>query len=64
MGSALKDKGDLSAAIDSFKQAIKIKTDYADAYKNLGNALRDKGDLSAALGYDNQALKIQPEILL
>ena len=40
MGSALKDKGDLEAAIDSYKQALKIKPDYAEAYNNMGNALR------------------------
>ena len=39
-----KDKGDLEAAIDSFKQALKIKPDYAEAYYNMGNALKDKGD--------------------
>ena len=32
MGNALKDKGELDAAIDSYKQAIKIKPDYAEAY--------------------------------
>ena len=37
------------AAIDSYKQALKIKPDYADAYYNMGNALKDKGDLEAAI---------------
>ena len=31
MGVALKDKGDLDAAVDNYKQAIKIKPDYAEA---------------------------------
>ena len=34
----------LDAAIDSYKQALKIKPDYAEAYNNMGNALKDKGD--------------------
>ena len=37
MGNALKDKGDLEAAIDSYKQALKIKPDYAEAHYNLGS---------------------------
>ena len=49
MGNALKDKGDLEAAIDSYKQALKIKPDYAEAYNNMGTALKDKGDLEAAI---------------
>ena len=32
------------SAIDSYKQALKIKPDYADAYNNMANALKDNGD--------------------
>ena len=46
MGIALKDKGDLDAAIDSLQTGLKIKPDYAEAYNNMGNALKDKGDLT------------------
>ncbi|MDB9834332.1 tetratricopeptide repeat protein, partial [Planktomarina temperata] len=35
MGVALQDKGELDAAIDSFKQALKIKPDYAEAWNNI-----------------------------
>ncbi len=49
MGNALKDKGDLKAAIESYKQALKIKPDYAQAYSNMGIALKGKGDLEAAI---------------
>jgi len=49
------------AAIDSYKQALKIKPDYADAYNNMGNALKDKGDLEAAIGSYKKALKIKPD---
>jgi len=49
MGTALKEKGELDAAIDSYKQAIKIKPDYADAYNNMGNVLKEKGDVDAAI---------------
>ncbi len=61
MGVALKDKGDLEAAIDSYKHALKIMPDYADAYNNMGVALKDKGDLEAAIDSYKHALKIMPD---
>ena len=48
------------AAIDSYKEALKIKPDYAEAYNNMGVALQDKGDLESAIGSYKQALKIKP----
>ena len=49
------------AAIDSYKQAIKIKPDYAEAYSNMGNALKEKGELDAAIDSYKKALKIKPD---
>jgi ubiquinone/menaquinone biosynthesis C-methylase UbiE len=40
MGNALKEKGDPEAAINSYKQALKIRPDYAQAYNNMGIALK------------------------
>ena len=50
----------LEAAIDSYKQALKIKPDYAEAYNNMGAALHDKGNLEAAIDSYKQVLKIKP----
>jgi len=61
MGTALKEKGDLDAAIDSYKQAIKVKPDHADAYSNMGVALKEKGDLDAAIDSYKQAIKVKPD---
>ena len=61
MGVALQDKGDLDAAIDSYKQAIKVKPDYAEAYSNMGNSQTDKGDLDAAIDSYKQAIKVKPD---
>ena len=47
-------------AIDSYKKALKIKPDYAEAYNNLGNAFRAKIELDAALESYKQAIKIRP----
>ena len=49
------------AAISSYKQALKIKPDYAEAYYNMSVALNDKGDLEAAIESYKQALKIKPD---
>ena len=49
------------AAIDSYKQALKIKPDYAEAYYNMSVALNDKGDPEAAIDSYKQALKIKPD---
>ena len=49
------------AAIDSYKQALKIKPDYAEAYYNMGVALNDKGDPKAAIESYKQVLKIKPD---
>ena len=49
------------AAIDSYKKALKINPDYAQAYNNMGNALYDKGDLEESIESYKQALKINPD---
>jgi tetratricopeptide (TPR) repeat protein len=61
MGNVLFDKGDVEAAIDSYKQALRIKPDYAEAYNNMGAALFDKGDLAASIESYEEALKIKPD---
>ena len=48
-------------AIDSYKQAIKIKPNCADTYFNLGNAFNSAGDLDAAIDSYKKAIKIKPD---
>ena len=48
------------AAIESYKQALKIKPDYAEAYYNMGVALNDQGNPEAAIESYKQVLKIKP----
>ena len=52
---------DLDKAIVHFKEALKIKPDYAMALHNLGIALSDKGNYDEAVLYFNKALKINPQ---
>ena len=61
MGNILAKKGKLDAAIGSYKQAIKIKPDYAVAYSNMGNALTANGDLDPAIERHKQAIKINSD---
>ena len=49
------------AAIDSYKHAIKIKPDYAEAHYNMGVVLQEKGELDAAIDSYKQAIKIKPD---
>ena len=61
MGNAQKEKGDLDVAIDSYKKALKIQPDYAEAHNNMGNALTWIRDLDAAIYKYKHALKIRPD---
>ena len=60
MGVAQNDKGDSDAAIESCKQALKIRPDYAEAYNNIGNVAKDQGDIELAIDSYNQAINIKP----
>ena len=44
----MKDLGKLKEAEISYRKAIEIKPDYADAHYNLGNILSDLGKLKEA----------------
>ena len=48
-GVALKDMGDLHAAIESFNHAILLNSRYAQAYYGRGLALKAVGDYEHAL---------------
>ena len=50
------------AAINSYKQAIKIKPDYADAYANRGNVLKDLKRLDEALASYESAIALDPDL--
>ena len=60
IGVAHTDKGDVDAAISSYKMAVKIKPDYADAYNNLGIAQQSRGDINGAINSYKKTIKINP----
>jgi len=62
MGNALKDKGDSEAAIDRYKQALKIKPDHPSAQLNLAALLTsytpEKEDLNLIMTINEAIRKI------
>jgi len=61
LGEAYRCLDDNKAAIDSYRNALKLKPDYAEVYNNLGNALKDVGDLESAIDSFNRALLMKPK---
>ena len=51
------------AAIASYKKALKINPNYADACYSMGVALREQDDFTAAILSYKQALKIKPDYI-
>ena len=51
---------ELEVAIDEFREATHQKSDYADAYHNLGVALAKTGDLTAAITAWTEAERLDP----
>lgn len=61
LGVSQQQRGDRDAAIDSFKQAVKIKPDYTEVYYVMGQSFRDKGDLRASIDCYQQAVNNSPD---
>jgi tetratricopeptide (TPR) repeat protein len=60
LGNALREKGDLEAAIQAHSRAIQLAPNYAMAHYGLGNILRDKKELDSAIRHFQKALQINP----
>ena len=61
LGVYLMDRGSLAEATRHFREAIRIKPDYADAHNNLGNALvRQPGGLPEAITEFEEAVRLNP----
>ena len=43
LGNTLKLQGELASALTSYKKAIQIDPEFADAYYNLGIVLKEQG---------------------
>ena len=57
LGTALFNKGDYRVAADSYREAIRLKPDFAHAHYNLGmSLLRLNENTSAQTGFDEARL--------
>jgi Tfp pilus assembly protein PilF len=61
LGAALQEDGRLDAAIEHYRRAVAIKSDYAPAYNNMGTALRAKGSVDAAIAAYRRAIETLPD---
>jgi Tfp pilus assembly protein PilF len=60
----LHDQGKLSEAIAAHREAIRLKSDLAEAHCNLGSALHDQGKLSEAIAAHREAIRLKPDLAL
>ena len=61
LGAALQSDGRFDEAIEHYRRAITIRSDYAPAYNNMGAALRAKGQVADAVASYERALARQPD---
>ena len=62
LGNTSLEQGNLTAAIASYKKALKAKHNFPEAHSNLGNALMKKGNLNAAIVSYKTALKFKHDL--
>jgi len=61
LGLALEKRGNTNAAIEHYREALRIKPDYLIAYNNIGNALLKQGNIDAAIRQYREALYLKPD---
>lgn len=61
MGQAYTALKKYQAAIDSYKQMLRIKPDHAEAYHSMGNVLTEMGELDPAIKCYKKAVEIKPD---
>ncbi len=62
LGMALREKGDLEAALEHLRRVAAGDPDNAGVHYELGQTLRQSGDLAGAVAAFEKALEIDPEL--
>src|SRR5262249_8967383 len=60
LGAVLMRKGLVADAVDEYREAIRLKPDYAEAHLSLGLALEEMNQLEAARQSMQRATELQP----
>jgi tetratricopeptide (TPR) repeat protein len=63
LGSALKEQGQVDAAIAHYRKVLEIKPEHAEAYNNLGISLAENREIDAAIAHYQKALAIKPDFV-
>ncbi len=61
LGVGYSQKGQLDAAIASFKEAIRLKRGYVNAHYNLGIAYQKKSQYDAAIASWKETIRLKPD---
>ncbi|MHC4335194.1 MAG: tetratricopeptide repeat protein, partial [Planctomycetota bacterium] len=61
LGGSLKDHGKIDEAMASYREAIHLKPDYLEAYKNLGSLLAEQRKFAEAVKHYSTAMAIFPD---
>ncbi len=61
LGVAYAQAGDLDAAIEQYRDAIRHCPTWAEGHSRLGDALFDKGDVEEALAECREAVRLEPD---
>jgi Flp pilus assembly protein TadD len=64
LGLALGNKGQHDEAIVEFREAIRLKPDFANAHSNLGLALLGQGKLDLAVSCYQKAIDLDPKLVM
>ena len=62
LGNALKELGDLDAAVQAYDKAIRLKPRFCDPYNNLGSTYAQMGRADDAIETYKMALMLNPAL--
>ena len=60
LGIVLGEQGETDQAIDHYRQAVTLRSDYAEAHYNLGRLLAEQGHFDDAIAHYEKAVEINP----
>jgi len=61
-GVTLYDQGNIAAAIEEFRKAIRVYPEFAEAHCNLGLALKDQDKTDEAIREYREAIRLKPNL--